>query len=168
MADELNRGLRERMSRAESASEAEVEWFLTRAKGKVPEEGEVEPALLEAAKKIRGCLDELPTFHAGALTLRFTPRAWSPALEDEFGVWTSLVVRLECAMYPSEKRRSVDELEAAAVCRLEEAIAKGQSQRERARLVKHARRHVRAAIRAYVKVRGVGRCVLPRAVRESL
>jgi hypothetical protein len=156
------------MCRAESAAEAEVEWFLTCAKGKVPEEGEMEPVLREAAKEIRGWLDALPTFHAGALELRFTPRARSPALEDEFGAWTGLVVRLECATHPSEKRRSVDELEAAAVCRLEEAIAKGRSPRERARLIQHARRHVRAAIRAYVKVRGVGRCVLPRAVRESL
>jgi hypothetical protein len=89
MADESNRGPRERMCRAESASEAEVEWFLTCAKGQVPEEGEVEPVLREAAKEIRGWLDGLPTFHAGALELRFTPREWSPALEDEFGVWTS-------------------------------------------------------------------------------
>jgi hypothetical protein len=100
--------------------------------------------------------------------LRFTPRKWSDALEDEFESWTSLVVRLECAAFPSERRRGVEELEAAAASRLEQAIALGRSQRERARLLTHAGQHVRAAIRAYVKVRGVGPCVLPPAVRASL
>jgi hypothetical protein len=148
MADESNNGLREQVWSAESASEAEVEWFFKYAKGKVPEQGDVAPALRNAAVAIRGWLDEVATFHVGALALRFTPRAWSPALEEEFGPWTSLVVRLECAAHPSERRRGVEELEAAAVGRLEQVIALGRDQRERERLLKHAGNHVRSAIRA--------------------
>lgn len=160
MADESNAGLREQVCRAELASEAEVEWFFKCTKGNVPHEGDFAPELREAAMAVRDWLDAIPTFHVGALKLRFTPRAWPQVLEGEFGSWTSLVVRLDCAKHPSEVQQDVPGLEAAAVRRLETAIAEGRSPRERARLRAHAEQHVRSAIRAYMKVRGVGPSVL--------
>jgi hypothetical protein len=167
MADDTNAVLRAAW-RAEAVSEAEIAWFFTAANGKVPEEGEVAPVLRDAAAVIRAWLDAIPTFHVGALALRFAPRVWSRCIRKEFGSWTSLVVRLECAKHPSEKRRSVDELEAEAVCRLERAIEQGRGRSERVRLRKHAEQHVRAAIRAYAKARGTGECVVPAEARVVL
>jgi hypothetical protein len=146
--------------RAKSIACAEVEWFFTFAKGTVPAPGEADPAFRDAAAAIQGWLRAILTFHAGALALRFTPREWPDALVQEFGSWTGIVVRLECAAHPSIGA-TVD-LERAAVLRIEEALAtRGASYHELYELVEHANEHVEAALVAYVKVRGFGRSVLP-------
>jgi hypothetical protein len=155
--------LRERMRRAEETALAELEWFFTRAGGTVPKEGEASPAVRTAAGAIQGWLDAITTFHAGALALRYTPRDWPEPIEHEFGEWSSVVVRLECALHPSDGRTSSHALETAAAARLVELLAAGGGETpEVIRLVNHAFGHVRAAVRAYVKVRGFGPSVLRR------
>ena len=57
---------------------------------------------------------------------------------------------------------STADLETAAVHRLEKMLAASKHV-EIAELEERAERHVRAAIRAYVKVRGLGPTVLPAA-----
>jgi hypothetical protein len=165
MAAESCSGPRLPLWRAEKASTAEVQWFFRtmngRVPGVVPGEGEAEAAARDAAAQIAGWLAAIPTFYKGALALRFTQRLWPVALVAEYGPWTSLAVRLECAKHPSETPRSTDEAETAAARRLVEAIAKRQGVRELVRLRKHAEEHVTLALRAYLRVRGVGPCVLP-------
>jgi hypothetical protein len=153
--------------RAEAACKVEVEWFHRTAKGRVPDEGECEPATREAATKIAGWLATLLTFYKGALALRFTPRFWPKALVVEFGPWTSLAVRLECAKHPSEKPKSIAEAEAEAASRLVEMIARREDVRELIRLRRHAEQHVTHALRGYLHARGVGPCVVPPGAREA-
>jgi hypothetical protein len=164
MAASLKEVRREQRLRAESAALAEVEWFFARVMGTVPEVGEA-PATREAASTIQGWLRAISTFHFGALALRFTPRDWPDSIAAEFGLWTSLIVRLECAAHPSEGQRDASEVETAAVIRLEEMLADGGRKSELLRLGTHAAQHVRAAIRAYVEVRGRGPSVLRRRGR---
>jgi hypothetical protein len=98
----------------------------------------------------------------GALALRYMPREWPEPIEHEFGGWSSVIVRLECAVHPSNGGTSTDALESAAAVRLAELIAKGGAERrEVVRLIVRAFKHVRAAVRAYVEVRGLGPSVLP-------
>jgi hypothetical protein len=153
--------LRERLWAAEDAADRELEWFFACANGTVPDEGEAPPAVRKAAATIQGWLAAITTFHAGALSLRYTPREWPKPIRDELGDWSGLVVRLECAAHPSDLRTCTSELEEAAVRRLEHLLARRGEKRELERLVRHAHRHVRDAIRAYVKVRGLGPLVLP-------
>ncbi len=154
--------LHERMRRLEETALAELEWFFTRARGTVPKEGEAPAEVRQAAATIRGWLDAIPTFHVGALALRYTPRAWPEPIEHEFGGWSSVIVRLECAVQPGDGATSTETLESAAAARLAEVIARGGAgRREIVRLVVRAFKHVRAAVRAYVEVRGFGPSVLP-------
>jgi hypothetical protein len=162
-----NEKLRERRWAAEDAADRELEWFFARANGTVPDQREGTPAVGKAAATIQRWLGALTTFHVGALSLRYTPRDWPKSIRDEFGDWTSLVVRLECAAHPSDGRTCARELEAAAVRRLEQLVARRGEKPELARLVRRARRHVRYATRAYVKVRGFGVSVLPRGRRVA-
>jgi hypothetical protein len=165
-AQEGPRGLK---SPAESISLAEIEWFHTRCSGAIPEEAAATAEERAAATAIAGWLGQLATFHAGALSLRFTPRYWPESLWEEFGPWTSLIVRLECATHPSERRTHTSALEVAAVLRLEEMLAdQHQFGPKLIRLDRHAFQHVRAAVRAYVRVRGRGPSVLPSRVCKEL
>jgi hypothetical protein len=166
MATETMTAPRLPLWRAEAACKAELEWFFRTAKGRVPEEGECDPATREAAARIAGWLATLLTFYKGALELRFTPRFWPKALVVEFGPWTSLAVRLECAKRASEKARPLHEVEAEATSRLVEAIARREDVRELVRLRKHAEDHVTHALRGYLRARGVGPCVLPAGALE--
>jgi hypothetical protein len=141
----------EGLGRIEKAAEEELKWFFATT-GEVREEGEP-PEEREAARTIRGCLDRLLTFHVGALALRFTPRRWSAVLDAQYGEWASLVVRMDCAANPSDEPRSVEGCEADAAVRLEAAIVRNRDGKERARLLRHSKQHVRAALRAYVRCR---------------
>jgi hypothetical protein len=153
-------GRRAKMRRAAEAALAELEWFFTSAKGTVPPPGEATPGARMAATAIQELLGAIATFHRGALALRFTPRDWPESIVAHFGEWTGLVVRFECAAHPGIGKTS--DLETAAVLRLEEMLAaKGEADTELARHERHARQHVRAAVRAYVMVRGTGPSVLP-------
>ena len=154
-------GLRARKLRAEETALAEVEWFFTSANGKVPGRGEAPPEVRRAAEKINGWLAASGPVRHGALSLRFTPRDWPGLIESRFGAWTSLVVRLDCAVHPSDGGVSTEDLETAAVHRLEALLATQKGARQLAVLESRAMQHVHASIRAYVKVRGLGRSVLP-------
>ena len=154
-------GLRERKLRAEETALAEVEWFFTSANGKVPGRGEGPPEIRRAAEKIASWLEASRAVHYGVLSLRFTRRAWPASMESRFGGWTSLIVRLDCAVHPSDGGVSRQDLETAAVHRLEMLLATQKGARQLAVLESRAEQHVRAAVRAYVKVRGLGRSVLP-------
>ena len=154
-------GLRERKLRAEETALAEVEWFFTSANGKVPGRGEGPPEARRAAEKINGWLAASGPVRHGALSLRFTPRDWPGLIESRFGGWTSLIVRLDCAVHPSDGGVSKEDLETAAVHRLEKLLATSKAPRHISVLEGRAEQHVHAAIRAYVKVRGLGRSVLP-------
>jgi len=155
---------RERLRRAEAASLEEVEWFYTVAEAGIPKPGEATAAERGAARKIQGWLGQIATFHVGALCLRFTPRVWPRALAADCGPWASLVVRLECAAHPSDVYVETDALEAAAVKRLEKMLAgDAESRVGFVRLERRAMRHVDAAIKAYVRVRGLEPSVLPKA-----
>jgi hypothetical protein len=150
----------ERFWAAEDAAVGELEWFFTCISG-VPDDGRAPPAIRDAAATIQRWLAAISTVHAGALSLRYTPRAWPRAIQGVLGDWTSLVVRLECAAHPSDGRTCRAELEEAAARRLAHLVARRGEKRELDRLVRHAHRYVRDAIRAYVKVRGFGPSVVP-------
>jgi hypothetical protein len=165
--EQFKKRLRERLWAAEDAADRELEWFFACANGTVPDEGEATPAVRKAAATIQRWLVAITTFHKGALSLRYTPREWPKSIKDEFGVWTSLVVRLECAGHRSDGRTCTSELEEAAVRRLEHLVARRGEKPELDRLVRHADRYVRDGIRAYVKVRGLGPSVLPRGRRVA-
>ena len=158
---QLKVGLRELKLRAEETALAEVEWFFTSANGEVPGQGEAPPEIRRAAEKINGWLAASGPVRHGALSLRFTPRDWPGLIESRFGAWTSLVVRLDCAVHPSDGGVSTEDLETAAVHRLEALLATQKGARQLAVLESRAMQHVHASIRAYVKVRGLGRSVLP-------
>jgi hypothetical protein len=159
--EQLKKRLRERLWAAEDAADRELEWFFACANGTLPDKGDAPPAVRKAAATIQHWLLAIATFHTGALSLRYTPREWPKSIKDEFGAWTSLVVRLECAAHPSDGRTCASALEQAAVRRLEHLVARRGETPELDGLVRHAHRHVEGAIRAYVKVRGLGPSVLP-------
>ena len=141
-----------RRRRIEQAAEEELQCFHAARRCDALDGAEHDDAH-QRARAIQGCLDGLLTFHAGALALRFTPRRWSPILEAEYGEWSSLVVRMDCAAHPSDKQRRVEDCEADAALRLEAAIIGHRDRKERARLLHHAKQHLRAAVRAYLRVR---------------
>ena len=70
-----------------------------------------------------------------------------------YGKWTSLVVRLECVRHATPGTKTTEELERAAIERLESSGAGDLPDR--------ADTHVELALHAYVKARGDTRAVLP-------
>jgi hypothetical protein len=122
-------------------------------------------------------MGRVPSYHRGALALRYSARTWPEAIAREFDALASVVVRLECALHPAVGL-STAALEAASVARLEEDIRlatrfrvrKGAAGRERpqsapekrlARLLRRALTHVDLAHRALARVRGDGPSVVP-------
>ena len=95
-------------------------------------------------------MKSLPTFHAGALALRYSPKEWPAFLSDHYEGWTSLVVRLECALHPGIG--TTDELEQASVRRLERKVR--ARKRDAYGLRTRAAKHVNLALHAYVLARG--------------
>ena len=126
----------------------------------------------------RGC-SRFPTFHRGALSLRFVRREWPVWLREELGALTSLAVRIECSEHPGIG--STEAMELASVERLREVVRlAGFARADRAgwatetldhpvdtleRLRQRSKKHVKAAVRALAEVRGDGPCVL--APREG-
>ena len=155
-------------SAAESVALGEIEWFYARFAGKDPDGYAATAEERKAALLIAGGIRQIATFHAGALRLRFAPRAWPESLTAEFGPWTSLIVRLECAAVANEQGASPAALEKAALGRLEEMLADEYRHGAKLdRLERHASKHVRAAVQAYVKVRPRGPSVLPSSAKEG-
>jgi hypothetical protein len=137
---------------AEARAEKDVAWFYGTLAGRVDNA----PAeTREAAGEIDAALLSILTFHRGALSLRFRKKDWPDDLYEEFGNATSLVVRLACAANPSVGPTTM--IEAAAVERLVACIARGGAEDADllARLDVRAMRHVRLAIRAFAKARGI-------------
>jgi hypothetical protein len=151
----------------QAVSLVELAWYFRNAHGSVPGNPPADPPVHPAAAAIRGVLDALPTYHVGALALRFTPRTWPSLVSTAFGAWAGVVVRLECAAYSSETTRPVEEREAHAAARLEADLLRARGARRLAGLERRARQYVRAALRAFVKARGDGPSVLPAARKEA-
>ena len=137
----------------------ELEWYFTESR-----HGDARPspnpAHREAAAVIAARLAAIPAFHRGALALWHDSRDWSNALTGAFHSDTALVVRLECIAHPAIGSRET--LEQAAAQRLEERI---QNEGDDAGFVeilkRRASRFFDQALRAYMRVRGRGRCVAP-------
>ena len=161
-------------------AEREASWFFQACGGKVPNDGD--PAVRAAAEQIDGWLRELPAFHRGVLALRFVPREWPKAMEEELCGLASVVVRLECALHPTTGV-STKALEQASLERLLECIHDANRTRARwdrvdrdrpltrsekhlRQLVRRAHRHAELAVRALTRTRGLAPYLLP-ALRRS-
>jgi hypothetical protein len=130
----------------------EAAWFYGSLGGRIPAAGS--PARRRRAAAVEAALQAIPAFHRGALSLWHTEKTWPPDLRKEFGIGTSLVVRLECALHPSVGV-STEVLEAAAVERISALLARAKSRDEQAlaRLAVRADRHYYLAIRLLAKAR---------------
>jgi hypothetical protein len=143
-----------RRAHLEERAEHEVAWFFEVMGGRVPDEGAAGPRYARpAAEVIARTLKSLSAFHRGALALRYTPREWPESLTRHYGKWTSLVVRLECVRHPTPGTNTTEEIERAAIERLESSGAGDLEDR--------ADTHLELALHAYVKARGDTRAVLP-------
>jgi hypothetical protein len=169
LESELSR--HERRTLLEGRSARELAWFLGELGGKVPEEGSRLGRLRRQAETIRGWLADVPAAPRAVLERMFTPRTWPEVLEWRFGSLASLVVPLECARHSSEAgastetEASAEEIEAAAVRRLEQKIADGSG--DVRRLAERAELHERLALRAYITVRAHGRCLCPSDTHQA-
>jgi hypothetical protein len=156
-------------------AEREAAWFFRELGGNVPEG--VDSTTRTAAEQVDGWLQAIPSFHRGALHLRYVQRSWPKCIAREFGDLASVAVRLECALHPAVGI-STEALEHASVERLQKAILSCERARSRrtpagrerpmtpsekalARLARRAERHVELAVRALARVRGVGPCLVP-------
>ena len=187
---------RRRRERRESHGRREAEWFYKVLGGRVPDEGAVPPEVRSAAVQIDAWLKRrVSAFHRGALSLRYRPRnAAARRSLREFGDFSSLAVRLECALHPAMGKTNA-ELEKASVERIEKAIEARNAQIEKATAAEKAGSNARCpsvlgarishspagstsrsstsaptrlfalAIRALGKVRGDAPCALPRSSR---
>jgi len=142
---------RRELARWEAWATREAEWFFGTQGGKVTEDGSGKRR--QRAEVIERALRAIPPFHRGALSLWHDRKKWPLDLQREFGMATSLAVRLECALHPSVG--STETLEAAAVVRISALITRGRDSDQRllARLANRADRHHRLAIRALAKSR---------------
>jgi hypothetical protein len=158
-ARDLQREARETMAREE------LEWFFGALGGCAPKKGTALADARPAAQAVERWLTKLSAYHQGALALRYTPREWPPALTKRYGKWSSLVVRLECALHPSGGGKSDEELERASVERLVDALRARKNDRKQ--LLERAETHEELAIVAYLKVRGSRASVIPEAAPPS-
>jgi hypothetical protein len=163
-ADEPS-GVHERRRTATDLAEADLAWFHSRQGDRDPPD--------RRARGVQIWLDALPPFQRGALALRFTPRKWALALESAFGAWTSLVVRFDCAAYPSAVPTSVEDVEARSVQRLEAELARDPDSLRVRRLLGRAKKHAAGALLAYIALasppreRPVERPVSPAPARPA-
>jgi len=141
---------RRRRARRLRRARKEVAWFVGKLRGRVPERGAASEGDRSAAQVIDACLKSLPTFHAGALALRYSPKDWPASVADHYGSWTSLVVRLDGALHPGIG--TTEELEQASVARLERKVR--ARKRDAYGLRSRAAKHVNLALHAYVLARG--------------
>jgi hypothetical protein len=133
----------------------DVEWYFAEAALRRSGEGRDPTADGPARwRAMHARLARLPTFHRGALELRFSPRTWPGALSAFFGELTGIVVRLECARAGFVPGQSALGRELAAVDRLERAIRANPPAPHLGALRRRAAGYVRAALRAYVELDG--------------
>jgi len=136
--------------RRESRARREAGWFYKVLGGRVPDERNAPPEVRSAAVQIEAWLKAVPPFHRGALSLRFTPREWPKAIVGEFHEFSSLVIRLECALHPATGK-TTEELEKASIARIEEAIAANMANIERIKRAAEARENAASELKT-VKV----------------
>jgi len=163
----------EKRLRLQAYASAEAEWFYGTLGGQVPTDASAET--VTAARSIEARLKELPAFHRGAFSLRWTPRTWPEPLDEKFDDQCSVVVRLECTQHPAVGK-SLAELEAASIERLTALIGEAEKEKARrkgrgalpgiheaqlARLAWRAYQHVESAVSALAKVRGDVACLVP-------
>ena len=151
-----------RRARVTRVAREEVAWFFGPIGGRVPAVGGP-PAERLAGRAVEDWLRAILTFHRGALSLRYArEKEWPTWLTDQYGHWTSLVVRLECARHPSAGGKSDAEVEQESVRRFEAAFRGRWRHTEGiADLRARAGMHVRSALRAYDAARGGAPNVLP-------
>jgi hypothetical protein len=157
-----------KLKRAQKNAWKEIVWFFEKMEGRVPEESEGAASAREAAKRIQAWFKAIPNFHAGALELRFRRREWPEAIRQAFGDLAGIVVRVECAQHPSDRIRTEEELERESTRRLLDMMSDKQCRSELYDMEYRAAWHVRAAHRAYLKVRGWGPCLLPDSTARSV
>jgi hypothetical protein len=150
--------------RAENQAWKEVVWFFGKMEGRVPKEGEGPAEAREAAMKIAAWFRAIPTFHAGALELRYKQRDWPEPIRAVFGPSAGIAVRIECAQHPSDRIRPTADLEEESVGRILEMLAHRRGRAELRDIARRAKSHVRSAHTAYVNARGWGLGVLPQEV----
>ena len=165
--DELSFEDKQELKLAQKRAWKEIVWFFGTMHGCVPKEGEDSEEACAAAKQIQEWFSSIPSFYAGALTLRYEKRDWPAPIRKCFGTMAGIAVRVECAQHPSDRPRSDAELEQESIRRLLEMISDPRRQLELHDMEYRAKWHVRAAHKAYVKVRGSGPLVLPKGVARS-
>jgi hypothetical protein len=156
------------LSQAQKSAWKEIRWFYETMGGRVPKMDQCLEWEFVAAQAIHGWLRRLPSFNTGAFSLRYLPQKWPPAVTKRFTELTGLVVRIECAQHPSDGHQSDEDLEKASVARLEAMLADRRAQSMLYDLDYRAYWHLRAAHKAYVKVRGNVPCVLADGIGRKL
>jgi hypothetical protein len=140
--------------RQEEMAGRELEWFYGTLGGRVPDEGTNLANHRPAAQAIAAWLASIAAFHRGALAMQFTPREWPSLLTELYGRSTSLVIRLECVLHPSDGKPT-EQHERESVARLLASRGAGYG------LLRRARAHEMIAVRTYIKARGGVPCVVP-------
>jgi hypothetical protein len=139
-------------------AERELAWFFATPQAK----NTSQEAL---ATTIRARLAALPSFHRGALALRYEAREWPRALEAVLGRYTAMAVRLHCSDHPGIGSRET--LEKAAAERLDEiARVKGECAGALIDLEERASSFYDESLRAYMMTRGRWACGAPSAPRS--
>ena len=106
------------------------------------------------AQTVQRCLREIRNRHAGVLRCVYTPRRWPKSVETEFETLAPIVVRCAVASDPWPARSAHAGLEDAAATRLSARLLTGRPLAV-ARLKAQARRLLRAAVMAYLRVRSL-------------
>jgi len=145
-----------RLSRFDAmiAADAEIAW-LHSAKSQSDD-----AATVQARKTIEGWLAVLPSFHRGAITLEHDRRPVPESLQKHIKGGFAFILRMEMAARPSDGTKTVAELEAAAIARIELAVLLDGPRAIRALRVR-ASENLDAAMTAYTKVRGRVPSVIP-------
>ena len=158
-------------------AEREAAWFFRELGGIVPEGSDA--ATRASAEQVDNWLRAILAFHRGVFRLLHVPRSWPKGIRREFGDHASIVVRIECALYPAVGV-STEALERASVERLTESIrlrdriverraggarelAYGPAGKNLRRAARRAGKHVALAVQALARARGTGPCVVPTA-----
>jgi hypothetical protein len=114
------------------------------------------PEQARAVATIDGWLGLIPLQYRGAIGLRHSTKPWPAELQQKMRGYASLAIRLYCIENPRAASTATLEAEAAEhfLTELRNPVAGAWD------LCCDARDYYRRAVRAYVKIRGFGRCVV--------
>jgi hypothetical protein len=134
-------------------AQREIEWYF-----ESPADRSRRP---EATACIETWLAELPTFYRGAITLRYdTTRVWPKRVAEKLGPFTAIAVRFYGANDPMiGPAGAVEQAVAKRIDEILESNGKGQGEIWDAEC--RAVEFFGQAVRAFMKVRGTGKCVAP-------